>query len=637
MLTEVILDQTIATLSTYKGKTKIDPAFDKYKQGIKTSLVDFINQCKAIPLAQQLDHIAKEMKEKTGGMSAKIENNSGKKRSWTLIFTLAALAIERKQDLPKDHPEIASIDMLLSGFSNGWVNEFGSIGFGLTLNEEAINNILNGMKGWIQKYDINQGERTKHDVLLALYASVFSLEEKLSSSPLAPKKFKDEMGIIKVQLIDKFNELKNKLDIKKPPSIQVIDPLKELAPKEEILYRQFKEQLEHLKKKQEQIQQNIRTFPQAQFARITQLQQLLKDPPSASSKDPMSEFWKQYDTQTKFNQLLNDLDVPENERPGWNEYFKYQHGSYREQAISILWTGSWGLPQFIGGVPSNMISLELLRSKSDAAIKPLQVIHAQIEAQKSIVDSERPTQLIHSIEDELKNLAELKKTKMDVLEEELADVIGHKSTNALAKINSDIEQLNKSLEKQKKMIQSLKNIQEKIELLKKLVDCTDVEETFRLFLNEASNTISLTSQPLPPDLPAAKKIATLEHSVARAQSNILGLQLSLNQMAKALNLQQSSAIELVSKFIHTKENTLGHTLLSFFSSSYKIMFNELKEALNEESLEIRLNKMKEVLGISDEPQKEKEISTYFKKLKEEAQEVLSEEHFEEIPIQTKPA
>ncbi|MCW8443263.1 hypothetical protein OQJ05_04250 [Fluoribacter gormanii] len=632
MLSDAILDETIATLSSYNGKTKNDPSFDKYKQGIKKALVDFINQCKSLPLAQQLDHITKEMKEKAGSMSAKIDNESNKKRSWTLIFALAALAIERKQDLPKDHQENASIDMLLSGLSNGWVNEFGSIGFGLTLNEEATNNILNGMKSWLQKFDIMQGEQTKHDTLLGLYTSISSLEEKFSSSYLTPKKFKDEMGTIKAQLIDKFNELKCNLEIKNRASVQLIEPLKGLAPREDILYRQFKEQLDHLKKQQEQIQQNIRTFPQEQFKRIAQLQQLLKKQSSESENNQMEQFWKQYDTQERFNQLLSDLDIPENERTGWREYFKYQHGSYREQATSTLWTGGWGLPQFMGGIPSNTICIDVLRRKSDTAIKPLLVIHTRIEMQKMIPDKENPSQLLNSIKEDLESIGGLKNINMDLLGEELVDVLEHKTTNALTKINSEIEELNKRLEQHKKIVQSLKSIHEKIEVLKKHVDCSRVEDTFRLFLNEASNTINQTSQPFPVDLQTAKIITTLEHSVARAQSNVLGLQLSLNQMVKAFNHQKMNIIELVTQFIHAKENTLGHLLLSFFSSSYNIMFNELKDALNEKSTEDCLNKMKAALGITNAPHHNKEIASQFQKLKEEAQEVLSEEPIEEIPI-----
>ncbi|PWY54787.1 hypothetical protein DGG96_14895 [Legionella qingyii] len=636
MLTDAILDETIATLSSYNGKHKNDPLFDNYKEGIKKALVDFINQCKRLPLAQQLNYIAKEMKEKTGSMSAKIDKVSGGKRSWTLVFAITALAIERKQNLPKDHPEIAFIDMLLSGLSNGWVNAFNWVGItGLRLNQEAINKVIDGMKGWIQKYDINQGEQTSHDILLALYTSLSSFEEKLTTLYLTPKKYKDEMGAIKALLTDKFNELKNKLENKNRPSVQLVDPLEKLAPKEDISYQRFKDQLNHLKMQQAQILQNINTFPQEQFNRITQLQQLLNEQPSVSSEDLMSQFWSQYDTQKKFNQLLIDLDIPENERSGWNEYFKYQHGSYQEQAISLLWTGRWGLPQFIGGIPSKTISLEILRSKNDTALKPLQIIQTQIERHKLIPDEEKPYHLIISIEDELNNLAELKKVKRDLLEE-VVDVISHKTTNALAKINSDIEELINNLEKQKKMIQSLKSIHEKIERLKKHVDCTSLEDSFRLFLDEASNKIRHTVLPLPSDLSIAKKIAALDFSIARAQENVQGLQLSINYMVKECKSQKSSVIVLVSDFIHTKENTLGHAFLSFFSSSYKSMFKELKEALNEESIEDRLNKIKAILGISNELRQEKEIASQFQKLKEEAQEVLSKKGIEEMPILIEP-
>ncbi|QMT60712.1 hypothetical protein [Legionella sp. PC997] len=631
MIDTALLDQTIATLTTYNGKTKIDPAFDNYKRGIEKAFIGFIHQCKTIPLAQQLDYITKEMKEKTGRMSAEIEKDSNQKRSWTLIFSLAALALERKRDLPQDHPEIAPIDKLLSGLSNGWVNGFGSIGFGITLNNEAIDDILNGLKSWILKYDTDRVELSKHDNILALYSSISALEEKLLGSRLTPSRFKEEMGFIKDHLISKFNELKNRLEVRKN-TVPVLNPSKEILSEEDNLYTQFKQELNSLKIQQGQIQQNIDSFPQQHFNRVAKLHQFLENVPLERNQELMSQFWKHYDTPEKFNQLLFDLEIPENEKAGWNEYFKYQYGSYREQVTAILWTGSWGIPQFMGGIPSHTISLELLYKKCDAVLQPLRIIHSKLEKQKLILEAPASSQLINNIEEELKNLAMLKPAKIDFLADEYVNVIKHRSTNTFAKINTDIEELSKELEKQRKMVQSFKSIHEKIQLLKKNMDCSRLEGMFRLYLNAASIKLNQTSQPLPVDLPIALKIATLEHSIIRAQSNVLGLQLSLNQIALAFDHQKSNVIELVSKFIHDKENTWGHILLSIFSSSYKTMFDELKDALNEKTPDECLNKMIGALGITNEPKQEKELSTHFKELKKEALKVLSEDYIEEIPI-----
>lgn len=64
MLTDALLDRTVIILSSYNGQTKKDPAFDLYKLGIKNAFIRFIEQCKLLPLTQQLEHITKEMKEK---------------------------------------------------------------------------------------------------------------------------------------------------------------------------------------------------------------------------------------------------------------------------------------------------------------------------------------------------------------------------------------------------------------------------------------------------------------------------------------------------------------------------------------------------------------------------------------------
>ncbi|WP_392536837.1 hypothetical protein [Legionella sp. 227] len=632
MLTDLILNTAVTTLSTHNGKSKDDPNIGKYKQGIRV-LTQFITQCKEDKkLNQPLAHIAKEMKEGTGSLSAEIEKQSSGKRTWTLIFALAALAIERKQDLPKEHAEVESIDKLLSGLSNGWVNNFGSLGLtGVTFNKEAINNLLEGMTGWINKYDVKQGDQTKHEVLLALYAAASALEEKISSLKLVtvPDEYKKAMRTVKELIADKFKELKTQLELERRQDAQVNGGLQELLPKEEVLYRQFKEQLTHLKAQQAQKQQELDTSEE-KFTRIDTLQKLLKSP-SVSEEEKIKLFWKEYSTQKQFNQLLVDLDVPEKEKTGWIEYFKYQHGSYREQAVSAFRTGSWGLFRFLGGVPSNTISLEVLTSKSDAAIKPLQAIHAQVEQQKLIPDEEKPSQLVNSIEKDLKNLDGLKKLKMESIEKEYLDVMEHKTTNTLEKINGDIEEFKKNLDKQKEILNSLKTIHEKIGKLKNHLDCTDVEKAFGLFLNEAANTISYMEHPLPSDIPAAAKITAIGRSIDRALVNVQGLQLSLNHMVKECTSQKENVIQLVTEFVSSKEKTWGHTLLSIFSPSYKIMFNELKSALDLNETEQSFNQVKAVLGITDEPSGEKRITSQFKELQEKAMEALGEEHIEDIP------
>jgi len=97
---------------------------------------------------------------------------------------------------------------------------------------------------------------------------------------------------------------------------------------------------------------------------------------------------------------------------------------------------------------------------------------------------------------------------------------------------------------------------------------------------------------------------------------------------QAKSMQKESVIQLVTQFVESKENTLGHTLLSIFSSSYRTLFDALKSTLEEKSPEIKFNKMKAVLGITDKPSQKKEIAGQFKKLKEKAEETLSDK----IPV-----
>lgn len=563
MLTDTILDKAAATLSSFGEKTKIDSDFAKYKKGIKNALIGFIKHSKEqLPLDQQLAFIGKEMEDKPNNMSATIDEQSDKKRTWTLAFALAALAIERKNDLPKDHQEITPIDTLLAGLSNGWVK-------GFNFNTVATHNVLNGMKDWIQKYDISQCNQTRHETLLTLYAAACAFEAKISSAGLLARPYKNDILIIKTLIATKFTELKQQLERESKQAKQINDAFQKLISKEEVLYQQFKEQLVLLKKQQEQKQQELDTSEE-QCARIDKLQQLLNKQPSEGNdkekeeQEKMKLFWKEYPTQAKFDQLLADLEVPKQERPGWQLYFNYQHGSYLKQAAAAFWTGSWGPSKGWGGIASNTISVNVLLSKSNAAKEPLNAIQPQIKKHKLIPAGERPCQLIDDIEKELKNLTGLKKMEMDSLKAELLDVMEHKKTNILEKINSDIEAFKKNLEQQKETVKSLKEIHKKIELMKKHADCTDVEKSFGLFLNEAVSTLSYTQQPLPSHLSTAEKILALDKSIARALDNVQGLQLSLNHMVKASRSQESNVIQLVTEFVKSKEATWGHTLLSFF-------------------------------------------------------------------------
>ncbi|CAM3032670.1 Uncharacterised protein [Legionella steigerwaltii] len=622
MLTDTVLDQAVATLSSYGEKTKVDPDFDKYKRGIKNALIKFIIHCKEkLPPAKQLEYLAKEMEDKPDNMSAKIDEVSDKKRTWSLAFALAALAIERKNDLPKNHPEIVPIDTLLSGLSNGWVT-------GFKFNPKAVNNVLNGMKDWIQKYDINQGNQTKHEILLTLYAAACAFEAKISSAGLMARPYKSDVLTIKNLIANKFNELKIQLESE---SRQV---LQKLLPKEKVLHQQFKEQLMLLKNQQQEL-----STSQEKFARIDKLQQVLNKQPSEridkekEEKEKMKLFWQEYNTPQKFDQLLADLGVTEQERPGWKEYFNYQHGSYIKQAKAAFWTWSWGPSESWGGIASNTICVEALLDKCKTAKEPLQALHSRFEKQQLIPDGERPSQLIDGIEKEFKKLAELKKIKMDSLKTQLIDVMEHKTKVSLNKINSDIEELKKDMEKQKEIIQSLRKIHEKIEKLKKHVDCADLEKTFGLLADEVANTISYIEEPIPSDYTTAEKITVLDKSIARALDNVQGLQLSLNHMVTTCRKHESSVIQLVTEFVNSKEKTWGHTLLSFFSPSYKKMFDDLKSAiaLNKRSPEASFSKLKAVLGLTYETSKKKEIKSQFKALKEHAIEVLNEE----IPVYEK--
>lgn len=114
-------------------------------------------------------------------------------------------------------------------------------------------------------------------------------------------------------------------------------------------------------------------------------------------------------------------------------------------------------------------------------------------------------------------------------------------------------------------------------------------------------------------------------SIDRAIDNVEGIQRSLNLIVHA---KQKAMIALVNQFVNNKENTWGHKFLLIFSPAYKEMFNELKEAVSAKDptkQESSFNRIKEILGLSEEQPSKKEIKKQFTLLQKQAKAALDDQ------------
>ncbi|WP_133127417.1 hypothetical protein [Legionella nagasakiensis] len=637
-----VLQQTVALLSSYGGKRNVDPAFARYQRGINGAFKAFVTSSMGQPLAEQLAYIEQEMKKKDG-IKATLETASSGKRTWTLVFALAAAAVERKNALPEDSPEREPINTLLSGLSNGWINGFGSLGFGIKLNHEAINALCQGLDRWIEQYDIHQLDPTiTQETLLSSYAIMCYFEETMKTSRMAgflPEDLKVMLPAVKEKIAAKFNALQETLTAEKSVESSHAVIGRNLVDDDNPLTR-FKAQLAGAKRQQQVIQRKTSGFDEAQCERMQQLQQVL-----LTDDDSLQRFWQHINTKEKFTQLMDDLHIPDNKRAGWLEYFNYQHGSVGGKLKAAFWTGSWGMPTALGGVEAGTVSRQgltacmhetLARLSSEvrdltgeelSADKPEEfkpyARRAQERAERSIV-------LLEDMEVQLEALADLQ--QMDVAsltahweglieksQPENHDVNGIRVI--YQQVLEDIDKAKSILFAQEDRINRLAMIEETLTSLSAQgLDIKDLHSSFDAIVSEVYQKAMVDTGFVTSSKPSTSnvKINEMRGAIKSAAENMVSMKHSINELVSGMKEdKQQSVIQKANEFIAAREKSLGHLFLRIFSPSYRKMFNHLKTVVRNPEVndQERFESITHVFGLTDESQRPQKMAKQFRNLK----------------------
>ena len=202
MLDKKILEATREALIKYKEKTNfVDKDIPKYISGIMGALNGFVSDGMALSAEERLAYVQREI-DKPNGIYEKLETGSNKKRTWSCIFALAALALQRQQSLPPNSPELEGLDQLLDTLSNGWVNSFTSWGIPKT---DIIEGIKQGLSLWIDRFDVeHQDAKSTMETLLYFYTIVCSLEKTIQGSRLVPADISVLLSTLKAKVEEKY-------------------------------------------------------------------------------------------------------------------------------------------------------------------------------------------------------------------------------------------------------------------------------------------------------------------------------------------------------------------------------------------------------------------------------------------------
>lgn len=177
---DVFLNKYARQLQTYKGITKNDGAIPLYIQGITMSLSGFIDK-QSKDLNGDTFKKTAEASSNGGELFIELEEKSGKKRTWTTVFAIGALAALRKEKIGQHSPEHEPLDKIIDGLNQGWVEGFGGLSLsGISINEEVINKLLGGIEEWVKNLEPNKpNPQAFSETVIAAVTLVNILETKL--------------------------------------------------------------------------------------------------------------------------------------------------------------------------------------------------------------------------------------------------------------------------------------------------------------------------------------------------------------------------------------------------------------------------------------------------------------------------
>lgn len=597
MFAKDYLEATVGKLSSNGKKTKVDENFHKYIDAIDNAFNEFINSIKDQPPESQLQYISTNMAQDSE-LSARMKKLSGDKRIWTFMFVIAAAANERNENLPKNHPEKPYIDAVLSGFSQGWVNGFYRV-FPPAINKEALNQIKDGLNSWLEHYDIHANPEISQEVLWVLYSAACYFEPKLEGSKLIPKELSNVLTQLKAAIVNKLQEFTKEEALAKEKEeplvgVESVVPLvsgalQQLAPKENP-YEQFMKELASIKSQEdENLKLNDRVKSnQLRHARMQHLSKILKcQLVDRVIEDPMIAFWEHYNTQTKFNQLMVDLEIEDTQQEHWQRFFDAQHGmGYKNAIATVLLI----LPNGIGGIPNNALSVEVLLDKNNKTLKQLDADFKKKKEYEKRINSkeEKPSKLIEKIENELQKLVVPEKLDLQILKEKRSHI---KKTTDLEKINiadvfHDFEKFQENLAKQKEFLIHLQNIHKIITRLSTHgINTNQLLKSFESILTQAIETIVHDDKSIDPLKSTEETINVLIDGIDKAQQETKEIKKGIEEIVK-INSQtnnnpekKAEILSATESFIKKYENDIFHKILCFFSKTYNQLFSSLKTAV----------------------------------------------------------
>ncbi|OEH47884.1 hypothetical protein lpari_01072 [Legionella parisiensis] len=202
---------------------------------------------------------------------------------------------------------------LTEGFTNG----FTRLGIPKV---DLMTKIIGSFYNWLKAYEPHDPEMS-HNVLLAFYCITCFFESQLSQfSAFLPDDALDRIKMMKENIGENFTQLARNHGNSLNSNVSSHDALQKLAP-EKVAYEKFKINLASIKEHE------------AKVERLMQLHWTLLSISKLGIDDPMKGFWKKYNTQEEFNQLMDDLGLEPAQRKQWQSYFDAEHS----EGVTKIW------------------------------------------------------------------------------------------------------------------------------------------------------------------------------------------------------------------------------------------------------------------------------------------------------------
>lgn len=494
----------------------------------------------------------------------------------SFLFGVAAAATLRVKNLPDNHPEQKFIDTILAKLGDGLVNGFETKVLGKAVPRLGlINDIQNNLDKWLKAFEIETAGSTSHETLLVAYCTICFFEANLPDSGLLNGKRKD-LAMMKQEIQQKFSQLvqENK-DLISPADLsQISAVVHEITPQ-----KKFEDKLETI-------------------AKVSRLR-ALDDVIGPKSKNPMVNFWRYYNTQEKFTQLMTDLELSSKEKEYWQVHFNWNVLNEVSAKVKIE------APEGLGGLPPNVFTLDKLRFKNLQAIANLGENRGNYDP--SIEE------VVQNIKNELGHLEEIEKRDMETIQSmhERSKSTKGISTNALGDLFKEIKEFQAYLSSQKEYLVHLNSIHSLIQQLNKSnVPTQGLVRHFEEILDQVISSLPQIDKEIP-KLPR-EKIAYVNQLLEEAEETTKVIHADLDHLVQRMNKaapKSSDLITAAAQFVDKHEKSFGHILLCWFSSTYKEMFESIKNgADNKDSVQIA----SVLVGKAEEFSKKYKVATFFK-------------------------